>query len=979
VREDFETKPMSEPATKPPTLEWSTFWSERVAASRAPFLITLLGTSVVLALAVWPWLTGAPHGPGPLSEPVQLDSLAHTALGIELIASLWLVLFAWVKQRAGRRADTLILTAVLPWVAAGLGLQLRLSATGATSAQFAAVSLATALALALGLLAGCWSALADGRDLTRRPFLIATCAAGLGFALGLWWHFSGAPSFLFGSPTAVLVRPFELVPGVLLALSAVFLLPRLERRHPTVLVRAIGVSLWAFAVGQWQAALIHPAAQDHHALAAQLLPLAGHLILVVGLLLDLRLTLDLSGLALQEARRVNEALWDKTLEVQRIDLALTEREREKRKAEDRVRMLEKAVETMSLGLTITDSEGLIVYVNPADAAMHAYTVNELVGQPASVFAVDLEAAERAPSTLGVWSRERYNRAKDGRVFPVRLVSDVVRDEVGQPLAMVSISEDITERRQATEAVERRERILEAVALAAERFLLTPLAWDPDLKEVLGGIGLATDVDRVSLSIFGRHSTDTLTHHRWSARLEPTIHGLPETFRLPERWRLALARGETVAGSFQSLPEDEQQVLWPHHIGSLAVVPIQVQQSLRGFLSLETVRPDRTWTSIELEALRTAASTVGAAVSQSEAQEALTQSETQYRHLIEAASDLIQSVDESGTILFVNRAWLETLGYSLEETRGLPVEKVIRPLEWPHCAAVMERLFASGETERVEVVFLTKNGREIAVEGNVSVLLGEDGLPRATLGIFRDVSERRVVDQMKQEFVATVSHELRTPLTSVIGSLGLLKSGRLASQPERAAELIEVAHRNGERLLKLINDLLDLQKMAAGDLSLHLAPVEIQPLAAEALEAMGGLAESLGVQLELDCDVGPERRVLTDRLRAVQVLSNLLSNAIKFSPAGGRVTLAVGRLEEQVSFSVTDRGPGIPLEFRKRLFEKFAQADSSATRAAGGTGLGLSIVKTLVEGLLGQIEVDSEVGRGTTFRVQLPLAGGEKRT
>lgn len=964
---------MTEPPTKPPALEWSTFWADRVAASRAPFWITLAGLATVLGLMVWPWFTGSPAAVPSLAGPIELSSGAHGALATSFIAAIWLALFAWVKQRAGRRVDTLLLTAVLPWVAAGYGLLLLLSAGGAEASRFAAVSFGTSLALSLGLVVGTWAALVDGRDLSRRPFLFATGAAAVGFGGALFGFLGGAPEALFGTPAAVLIRPFELAPIAFFVIAGGVLLPRLERRHPTVLNRAISVSLAAFSAAQWQSAVTFPLQNDSHALLTQVLPLVGYLILIAGLLLDLRQTLDLSGLALQEARRVNEALWDKTLEVQRIDLALTEREREKRTAEDRVRMLEKAVETMSLGLTITDAQGRIVYVNPADAAMHDYTVDELIGEPANRFAAEPSAHEHSPETAGVWSRERYNRTKEGRVFPVRLVSDVVRDDAGQPLAMVSISEDITERRNAQEALDRRDRILEAVALAAERFLLSPLAFDPDLREVLGGFGLATEVDRVSLSIFARHSTETITHHRWSARLEPAIHGLPETFRLPERWRQALARGETVAGSFHSLPDDEQRVLWPHHIGSLAVVPIQVQQALRGFLSLETVRRDRTWSSIELEALRTAASTVGAAVSQREAQEALTQSEAQYRHLIESASDLIQSVDSSGKIVFVNRAWLETLGYSLEETRGLSLERVIRPLEWPHCVAIMERLFSTGEAERVEVVFLTKSGKEIAVEGNVSVLLDEDGHPRATLSIFRDVSERRVVDQMKQEFVATVSHELRTPLTSVIGSLGLLKSGRLAGQPERAAELLEVAHRNGERLLKLINDLLDLQKMAAGDLSLHLAPVEIEPLGREAIEAMGGLAESLGVELVLEAELTEGPRVLTDRLRAIQVLTNLLSNAIKFSSHGGTVTLRIERIEDRVAFSVTDRGPGIPPEFRKRLFEKFAQADGSATRAAGGTGLGLSIVKTLVEGLLGQIAVHSEVGRGTTFTVELPLA------
>jgi DNA-binding response OmpR family regulator/anti-sigma regulatory factor (Ser/Thr protein kinase) len=235
---------------------------------------------------------------------------------------------------------------------------------------------------------------------------------------------------------------------------------------------------------------------------------------------------------------------------------------------------------------------------------------------------------------------------------------------------------------------------------------------------------------------------------------------------------------------------------------------------------------------------------------------------------------------------------------------------------------------------------------------------------------RDISERLEVERLKSSFVSTVSHELRTPLTSISGSLGLLAGGVGGELQPKARRLIDIAKQNSERLVRLINDILDLEKAEAGRLEFHLKTYQIKSVVEQAIDLNRAYADGLGVTIELDsrCIDAP---VFVDRDRLVQVLTNLLSNAAKFSPRGGVISVCTKLEDESVDITVHDCGPGVPPEFRRRIFERFAQADGSDSRAKGGTGLGLSIAKTIVERLGGTIDFESAPETGTTFRVSLP--------
>ena len=237
------------------------------------------------------------------------------------------------------------------------------------------------------------------------------------------------------------------------------------------------------------------------------------------------------------------------------------------------------------------------------------------------------------------------------------------------------------------------------------------------------------------------------------------------------------------------------------------------------------------------------------------------------------------------------------------------------------------------------------------------------------GFITDITQRKHLEQMKNEFVSTVSHELRTPLTSIAGSLGLINGEALGPVPNAMREMLSIAQSNSQRLRQLIDDLLDMDKLLAGKMSFIPQQLDIDSFLAECVTSHQGVARQHDVQLSYTG--GPVAQITADPMRLQQVLSNLLSNALKFSPAGSQVLLSAQALGGQIRILVVDQGPGVPAEFVDRLFEKFSQADASDRRQKGGTGLGLAISKELIERMGGCIGFYPRPGGGSVFWVELP--------
>jgi PAS domain S-box-containing protein len=320
------------------------------------------------------------------------------------------------------------------------------------------------------------------------------------------------------------------------------------------------------------------------------------------------------------------------------------------------------------------------------------------------------------------------------------------------------------------------------------------------------------------------------------------------------------------------------------------------------------------------------------------------------------------------ILQANKGARRNLGYAQHEVEKLHLLEVTPQFTEQQLRKILEPIETGEANETVHhAAYRRKNGSLYDVEVHTQAAISNGC--KAFIQIALDETERKRVEHMKGEFISKVSHELRTPLTSIRGALGLMQSGAVGELPEKAASMVRIANSNAERLTRLVNDILALEKSISGSLALHISETSVADVLRQAIESHAGYAERYKVQFVLD--KVPSGLVMADSLRLTQVLSNLMSNAAKFSVPGGQVMVRASENGPNMRFEVEDHGCGIPDHFQPLIFEKFAQADSSTARRFEGTGLGLSITKQLVEAMGGDIGFETQVGRGTTFFFELP--------
>jgi len=338
---------------------------------------------------------------------------------------------------------------------------------------------------------------------------------------------------------------------------------------------------------------------------------------------------------------------------------------------------------------------------------------------------------------------------------------------------------------------------------------------------------------------------------------------------------------------------------------------------------------------------------------------------------ERAPIAVLELQPDGTVAEVNHAAEILFGYAAAELVGGPVKKLVLAEFHDEFEHIWQQLLSSRESiAGLKIRNPRRDGIELTCEWTVTPLVNFQKDVIAVIAQGRDVTAQLEAERMKKEFTSTLSHELRTPLTSIIGSLQLINSGVMGDVDKEVGELTMVAERNGQRLLDLINDILDIEKIESGKVTLAPEVMRVDELVRESLVLNKAFGERFKVSFQSQGDI-PQRQVHADRKRLLQVMTNLLSNAAKFSPEGGIVEISTEDAGPNVRIAVHDRGSGIPEAFRSRIFGRFTQADSTATRQKGGSGLGLAICKRLVELMRGRIGFDDRPGGGTTFWFELP--------
>ena len=421
--------------------------------------------------------------------------------------------------------------------------------------------------------------------------------------------------------------------------------------------------------------------------------------------------------------------------------------------------------------------------------------------------------------------------------------------------------------------------------------------------------------------------------------------------------------------------DNPLVTGPLGIRFYAGMPLQGPNGYQvGTLCLVDQKP-RQFSPEDVAALQDLAAAVSDQLANKELSQAVKsaeESETRLRQITDTLPALIAYRDPKQRFIFHNKAYEEVLDLSFEQIHGRTIAELLSPQAYGPVHDKGDEVLR-GCHVRFERTYVTRNGQSRIYDMQYFPRYGDGAEADKVIGYFSlgaDITELKRIDRMKTEFISTVSHELRSPLTSIRGSLGLVAAGIAGELPEAAKSLVDIAKNNCERLIRLINDILDSEKIESGKMHLDLTVVNMAQLVQQAMTAHEGSAGQHGVKLVLKAP-DDSLRVSADSDRLVQVVTNLLSNAVKFSPPDGTVTVNVSRVAQGVRVEIVDCGPGIPDDFRNRIFQKFSQADASDSREKGGTGLGLNISQALVHKMGGEIGFSSTTGKGSTFFFEFP--------
>lgn len=524
------------------------------------------------------------------------------------------------------------------------------------------------------------------------------------------------------------------------------------------------------------------------------------------------------------------------------------------------------------------------------------------------------------------------RAQDGTYRWIHSRGQAVWDEQGKPLRMAGFHWDITERIEQEELLKESERRFRAIFDQTFQFV-----------GILSPEGILLEANRGALEFEDVIQEDVIGQYFWDTPW----------------WKRSKAGQEKLKKAIKEAREGDFVRFEADHVGPQGTITVD--------FSLKPVFDEAGKVVMIIPEGRDITQRICA-------ERALAEREARTRAILDTAAEGIITITDRGVIESANNAAHLMFSYGRGELIGRNVIDIL-PDFFALGRLARARSFratGSGEHRLVGSGFETAgkrfDGTKLPVE--IALSVGEAGGQLIITGILRDITERKDVERRVREFYSMVSHELRTPLTSIRGSLSLMEGGRAGELPPRAVQLVKIAHAETERLIRLINDILDIRKIEAGKLELNLREVDVSELVNASLEGMRGMAEQADVKLI--ARVTASGKLACDRDRISQVLTNLLANAVKFSPPQSEVIVTVTKTESNdFRCSIKDSGPGIPESQRHKLFGLFQQLDLSDSRPKEGSGLGLAISKGIIEQHKGRIGMESAVGAGSTFWFELP--------
>ncbi len=609
----------------------------------------------------------------------------------------------------------------------------------------------------------------------------------------------------------------------------------------------------------------------------------------------------------------------------------------------------------------------------------------------------IEAAYIQQQTTGLYDREYRIIRPDSSIRWIRDRGFPIREETGKIIRMTGIAEDITDRKQTETILQqktRQEQLLWCITQAIRQSL--------DLTNILN-----TAVTQVRQTL----QTDRAVVYRFN----PDWSGDFVVEAVGNEWIKLVGTNicrvwddtylqETEGGRFRNretfvVPDIYKANLQNYHIElleqfqakSYVIAPIFSGESLWGLLAIYQNTKPRNWESWEIELLEQIASQLAIAIQQSalytqlqielherkQTEAILRETERRWRFLIDNVQLFVVGLDINGNINYINPFYLQNTGYTEAEVLGQNWFDIfiIPDIQEQIKNIFSEMLITSNGHYYYQNKIITKFKEEKIIAWNNTLLKNSEGNIIGTISIGEDITERQKIEQIKNDFIGIVSHELRTPLTAIRASLGLLQTGIYNNKPDKFKRMIDIAANESDRLVRLVNDILDLERLDSGRAFLDKTTCKAADLIQQAVEGVRSLAHQENITLVIE---PTDAEVWASNDSIIQTLTNLLSNAIKFSAPNSRITLLAQTQENQVLFQVSDQGRGIPPDKLEAIFGRFQQVDASDSRQKGGTGLGLAICRSIIKEHGGKIWAESSLNMGSTFFFTLSLPPKEPK-